>query len=143
MLLSLLLCFTMMTKAELIAEKAIQIMPYHAQSSAETEETDEPKEIPVATSNTRLWGVATVTHYCNCSICCGKWAGGGTASGTTPTAGRTVAADLPFGTRLLVNGHEYIVEDRGVSGLWVDIYCDSHGEAMSRGMYQTEVYIIE
>lgn len=143
MLLSLLLSFTMMTKMELIEENAVQIIPYHAEIVAESEETSEAEEIPAQTSNTRLWGVATITHYCNCSICCGKWAGGGTASGTTPTAGRTVAADLPFGTRLLINDHEYIVEDRGVSGLWVDIYCDSHGEALSRGMYQTEVYIIE
>ena len=90
-----------------------------------------------------LWGVATITHYCNCSACCGQWAGGGTASGTVPTAGRTVAADLPFGTRLLINGNEYIVEDRGVSGCWVDIYCDSHAEALARGMYSTEVWIID
>lgn len=90
-----------------------------------------------------LWGTATITHYCNCSECCGQWAGGGTASGTTPTAGRTVAADLPFGTRLLINGHEYTVEDSGVYGCWVDIYCDSHAEALARGMYQTEVYIID
>ena len=89
-----------------------------------------------------LYGVCTISHYCNCSQCCGKWAGGGTASGTTPTAGRTVAADLPFGTRLLINGHEYIVEDRGVSGMWIDIYCDSHEEALQRGLYQTEVYIV-
>ena len=90
-----------------------------------------------------LWGVATITHYCNCSACCGQWAGGGTASGTTPTAGRTVAADLPFGTRLMINGHEYTVEDSGVYGYWVDIYCDSHQEALNRGMYQTEVFIID
>ena len=95
---------------------------------------------PVAQAT--LYGVCTISHYCNCSQCCGKWAGGGTASGTTPTAGRTVAADLPFGTRLLINGHEYIVEDRGVSGMWIDIYCDSHEEALQRGLYQTEVYIV-
>lgn len=99
--------------------------------------TDEKPEPP-----TRYYGVCTISHYCNCSQCCGKWAGGGTASGTTPTAGRTVAADLPFGTRLLINGHEYIVEDRGVSGMWIDIYCDSHAEALQRGLYQTEVYIV-
>ena len=144
MLLSLLLFFTTMTKMELIQENAVQIIPYHAEVAPESDETAQPEGLPAETTNTRLWGVATITHYCNCSICCGKWAGGGTASGTTPTAGRTVACgDLPFGTRLLINGHEYVVEDRGVSGLWVDIYCDSHGEALSRGMYQTEVYIIE
>lgn len=90
-----------------------------------------------------LWGVCTITHYCPCSQCCGAWAGGATASGTTPTAGRTVAADLPFGTRLMINGHEYVVEDRGVGGMWVDIFVNGHQEALDLGMYQTEVYILE
>ena len=90
-----------------------------------------------------LWGVCTITFYCPCSECCGEWAGGATASGTTPTAGRTVAADLPFGTRLLIDGQEYVVEDRGVGGMWVDIFVNDHNEALQRGMYQAEVYIIE
>ena len=128
-----------MTKMELIQENAIQIQTYQTEVANELAAEEEEQEVPVV----HLWGVATITHYCNCSACCGQWAGGGTASGTTPTAGRTVAAELPFGTRLLINGHEYIVEDRGVSGCWVDIYCDSHSEALARGMYQTEVYIIE
>ena len=119
-------------------EKVVTIV----QTSEEMEHVaaaEEVEEVP----SMHLWGVATITHYCNCSICCGQWAGGGTASGTIPTAGRTVAAELPFGTRLVINGHEYIVEDRGVSGCWVDIYCDSHSEALARGMYQTEVWILE
>ena len=126
-----------MSKAELIAENAIQIETYHTE--VENELAAEEEEAP----KMHLWGVATITHYCNCSECCGVWAGGGTASGTCPTAGRTVAAELPFGTRLLINGHEYIVEDSGVYGCWVDIYCDSHQEALNRGMYQAEVYIID
>lgn len=143
-LLAFILSFTMMTHpANIIEElrtpeKVVTIV----QTSEEVEHVaaeEEEQEVPVV----HLWGVATITHYCNCSACCGAWAGGGTASGTTPTAGRTVAADLPFGTRLLINGHEYTVEDRGVSGCWVDIYCDSHSEALARGMYQAEVYIID
>ena len=138
-LLSLLLCFTMtMTKPELIAENAVQIETYKTEVTDELAAEEEEQETAM-----HLWGVATITHYCNCSQCCGVWAGGGTASGTVPTAGRTVAADLPFGTRLLINGHEYIVEDSGVYGCWVDVYCDSHQEALNRGMYQEEVYIID
>lgn len=91
----------------------------------------------------RSLGVWTLTAYCNGACCCGKWAGGGTASGTTPTAGRTVAADLPFGTKLEINGHVYTVEDRGVSGAWADIYMDSHGEACAFGMQSAEVFLIE
>ena len=129
-----------MTKMELIQENAVQIQTYQTtEATNELAAEEEEQEVP----SMHLWGTATITHYCNCSACCGQWAGGGTASGTTPTAGRTVAADLPFGTRLLINGQEYIVEDRGVSGCWVDIYCDSHSEALARGMYQAEVYIID
>lgn len=94
--------------------------------------------------NSSFYGTCTITHYCNCSACCGKWAGGGTASGTIPTAGRTVAnGALPFGTRVKIGDTIYTVEDRGVSGDVFDIYCDSHSEALNRGMYQTEVYIVE
>lgn len=93
--------------------------------------------------NKHLWGVATITHYCSCSACAGQWAGGPTASGVMPTPNHTVACELPFGTRLEINGQEYVVEDRGVSGMWVDIYCNDHNEALNRGMYQAEVYIVE
>lgn len=89
----------------------------------------------------QYYGVCTVTHYCACEKCCGQWASGYTASGTLATANRTVAADLPFGTRLLINGQEYIVEDRGVGGMWVDIFVNSHEEAYARGMFEADVYI--
>lgn len=88
-------------------------------------------------------GTWTATAYCNCSACCGQWAGGCTASGTWPTSGRTVAADLPFGTQLEIDGRVYTVEDRGVSGEWVDIYMDSHAEACAFGMRSVEVYLIK
>ena len=89
-------------------------------------------------------GSYRITHYCNCSTCCGKWAGGGTASGTMPTANRTIAtgSEFAFGTQLMINGIVYTVEDRGVGNGCIDIYCDSHSEALSRGMYYTDVYII-
>jgi len=131
---------TMTPKIALLEEDMVMVETYKTMEvESELAAEEEEQEVP----SMHLWGTATITHYCNCSECCGVWAGGGTASGTCPTAGRTVAAELPFGTRLLINGHEYIVEDSGVSGCWVDIYCDSHAEALARGMYQTEVYIID
>ena len=73
-------------------------------------------------------GTFQLTAYCNCSLCCGKWAGGPTASGTVPTEGRTVACNsIPMGTHIIINGHEYIVEDTGAMGNNViDIYMASH-----------------
>ena len=84
----------------------------------------------------------TITHYCNCARCCGQWVGGPTASGVMPEAGRTVAVDssvIPLGSEVLIGDHIYIAEDTGVSGYWVDIFCDSHSEALQRGMYSAEV----
>lgn len=89
-----------------------------------------------------LYGKCRITFYCPCSDCCGEWAGGPTASGVMPTADHTVAADLPFGTRLRIDGQEYVVEDRGVSGMAVDIFVDSHDEALRRGMLEEDVFII-
>lgn len=88
-------------------------------------------------------GTWTATAYCACPICCGSYASGYTASGTLATQGRTVAcSDLEFGTQLLINDHVYTVEDRGVEGAWVDIYFESHEEALNFGMQQVEVYLV-
>ena len=44
--------------------------------------------------------------YCNCAVCCGRWAGGPTASGKMPVQGRTIATGvLPFGTKLNIGGN--------------------------------------
>lgn len=94
-----------------------------------------------------LYGNCTITFYDNGPCCCGPWAGGHTASGTVPRANHTVAHNtLPFGTRLLIDGIEYVVEDRGDANMdewWVDIYVDTHEEANRRGMFRTDVYIID
>lgn len=81
-----------------------------------------------------------LTAYCNCASCCGT-AGNATASGVMPVAGRTVAmAGVPFGTKLLINGNVYTVEDLGTPYGHVDIYCGSHSEALSFGLQYADVY---
>ena len=57
----------------------------------------------------------------------------------------TVAADtnvLPFGTILLIDGHEYIVEDRGsaIDGNEIDVYFESHQEALEHGVQYKEIF---
>lgn len=85
-------------------------------------------------------GNFTLTAYCNCAQCCGT-AGNQTASGTWPQAGRTVAmAGVPFGTQLLINGNVYTVEDLGTPYGHVDIYFDSHSEALAFGLQHADVY---
>lgn len=102
-------------------------------------------EPEVANTDTTYLGTYYLTAYCNGACCCGKWAGGHTASGTVPTPNRTVANnELPFGTKLLINGIVYTVEDRGSSPYspWIDIYFGSHGEADAFGLQVADVYIV-
>lgn len=100
-----------------------------------TEEEPEPDK--------SYFGKCRVTFYCPCSSCCGSW-GNATASGAMPTAGWTVAnGSLPFGTKVEIDGHIYCVEDRGVGGDQFDIFVNDHGEALARGLYYTDVYIVE
>lgn len=85
-------------------------------------------------------GNFTLTAYCNCAQCCGT-AGNLTASGTVPAAGRTVAmAGVPFGTQLLINGNVYTVEDLGTPYGHVDIFFDSHSDALAFGLQYADVY---
>lgn len=86
-----------------------------------------------------------ITAYCSCSKCCGKTTGR-TASGTTATAGRTVAAPakFAFGTKLNIGGHIYTVEDRGgaINGNKIDIYVSSHSQALQWGVKYLPVSVV-
>lgn len=79
----------------------------------------------------------TATAYCGCAKCCGK-STGKTASGTTATAGRTVAmsSSYSFGTKIEIQGiGTYIVEDRGgaIKGNRIDIFFSNHQKALDFG----------
>lgn len=93
-------------------------------------------------------GTYTITAYCPCERCCGKDPSdpfyGITATGTVATEGRTVAADpdvLPYGTVIYINGHAYTIEDcgGGVKGKQIDLYFDSHEDALEWGVQEIEV----
>ncbi len=88
-------------------------------------------------------GTFTVTAYCGCKKC--SAGSNKTASGTTPTEGRTIAADtsiLPFGTQVVIDGIVYTVEDRGsgVNGNHIDIFFATHKKAMEFGTRTMKVY---
>ena len=112
-------------------------------SSAEdtsSDSSDSSSSDSGSSSQGKYLGNFMLTGYCNCAQCCGT-AGNATASGAMPTAGHTVAmAGVPFGTQLLINGNVYTVEDLGTPYGHVDIYCDSHSEALSFGLQSAEVY---
>ena len=88
---------------------------------------------------------ATLTAYCPCVKCCGK-SDGITASGTQATAGRTVAVDtrlIPYGTEISIDGNIYVAEDCGgkVKGYTIDVFFDSHEEALNFGRQTKTVKI--
>ena len=91
--------------------------------------------------------VYRITAYCPCSKCCGSYANGITACGKTARAGHTIAApsNFPFGTRVLINGHEYVVEDRGgaIKGNRIDLYVNTHSEAMAWGVKYLPIQILD
>lgn len=82
-------------------------------------------------------GQFKLTGYCACSICCGKWANGITASGAKAVEGITVAADprvLPLGTRVYIEGiGERVVQDTGgaIKKNKLDIYVSYHSKAFN------------
>ena len=93
-------------------------------------------------------GTFKLTAYCNCSKCCGKWAGGATASGAMPKANRTIAVDkrvIPLGTKVIINGKTYVAEDTGgaIKGKRIDIYFNSHKQAMNFGVKYAEVFKVK
>lgn len=118
------------------------------------------KTTTTTTKKTKGWkskGKFTLTAYCSCKKCCGKWAKNRpidengntiviTASGKRAKAGTTIAVDpkvIPYGTKVKINGHVYIAQDTGVSGKHIDIYFDSHEEALKFGKKKAVVYVKE
>lgn len=84
-----------------------------------------------------------VSHYCACSSCSGGY-GGKTASGSGVYVGAVAAPpEIPLGSKIMINGHMYTVEDRGgyiqkVGDTYrIDIYVPNHQEALSKGRYTT------
>lgn len=96
-------------------------------------------------------GIMTFSGYCNCSICCGQWSGGPTASGVMPKADHTLAVDaynptLPMGTHIIAGGKEYVVEDTGDFdryGVDFDMYFGDHGTAQNFGHQDMEVFLAD
>ena len=131
-------------KAELDALFAEQ---YSLSTESSNETITETKTVRVGES----LGQVVTSGYCNCSICCGKWAGGATASGAMPQANHTIAVDastptVPMGTKVVMNGVEYTVEDTGnftQYGVDFDVYYDSHSAASNHGHQTWEAYLAD
>lgn len=101
------------------------------------------------------WIEVEAKAYCPCEKCCGKWALNRpngivyTASGAIAQEGVTIAADcsvFPVGTVVFIEGYgTRTVQDKGaaVNGNAIDVYFESHEEALVFGRQKVLVYIAE
>jgi len=91
-------------------------------------------------------GKYRITAYTASFRECGK-TDGITASGVKATSNHTVAAPgiFPFGTKLLIGGQIYTVEDRGgaIQGNRIDIYMDSYSDAIAWGSRYMDVEVVQ
>lgn len=111
------------------------------------EVAQEPPVVVVQEPQTVDLGEFKITAYCPCTKCCGQWANGITSTGVTAQANRTIAVDssvIPYGTRVLIDGNEYVAEDCGgaIKGKRIDIYFDTHKEALQWGVKYKNVYVM-
>ena len=114
--------------------------------------TEKTKETITQTKKVKVGeslGVVTTSGYCSCPICCGQWSGGPTASGVMPQAKHTIAVDannpfVPMGTKVVMNGTEYTVEDTGAFdrfGVQFDVFYANHAEALAHGHKKWEAFV--
>lgn len=103
-------------------------------------------------------GEFKLTAYCSCEKCCGKWAlnrpkdDNGKdivygSNGTVLIAGTSIAVDpsvIPYGSKVEINGHTYTAHDTGgaIKGNRIDVYFDSHQDALNFGVQYAEVFLI-
>lgn len=105
-------------------------------------------KVKVKIKHKKYLGKFYITHYCPCEYCCGPGGGKITASGTVPKAGRTVGVNpslIPYGTKLRIGGKDgYVAEDTGggIGYYHLDVFCNSHAEALSKGVGYKKVYAI-
>ena len=100
-----------------------------------------------------------LTSYCACVKCCDQYAinrpvdeNGNpivyTASGTVAEAGRTIGVDpsvIPYGTKVYIqNLGWYVAEDTGagIKKQHIDIYANSHQEALALGVRNSPVWVL-
>ena len=105
------------------------------------------KKVKAGDSLGKVW----VTAYCPCTICCGPYANGITASGKKATAKHTIAVDaynpiVPMGTKVIIEGTEYTVEDTGDLNHYgndFDIFYARHDDCLQWGRKNVEAYLAD
>lgn len=92
-------------------------------------------------------GQHKLTFYCNCSRCCGRYAGGPTASGRMPERYRTAAvntSEIPLNSTIYIDGFGFrVADDTGVPAGTIDIFIPDHDLCLKYGVRYREVWIVK
>lgn len=123
---------------------------WHAQNALQETLISENNILKDQLGKNEFIGNFTITHYCSQQYAhiCNSGYPYKTATGTTPTPGRTIAVDprkIPYGSKIIIDGHTYIAEDCGgaIKGNKIDICVATHSEAMQKGVRKNvPVYIV-
>lgn len=110
------------------------------------------EELEVETQDLVSLGNFKITAYCSCCKCCGEWANNrpnGVVIGSTGeelTPNYSIAVDpkvIPYGSIVEINGKEYKAQDCGgaIKENRIDIYMNSHKEALEWGVQKHEVFL--
>ena len=126
--------------------KIIQVKSNVTNRSSSGRTAGATSEAEVTSAEGVSLGKYKITAYCPCAKCCGK-ATGKTASGTMARANHTIAApgNFAIGTKLKINGVVYTVEDRGgaIKGKKIDIFVNSHSQALAWGVRYLDVEVLK
>lgn len=143
------------TTAPVIPEESLENLTAQAEKTVVTTAAalePEVKEVK------ELIGEFTITYYCSCKKCCGKWAENRpivdgkeivyTASGAIAEEGITIAVDpkkIPYGTVLYIEGLGYrVAQDCGgaIKDNKIDVYMNSHEAALQGGRHTATVWLV-
>ena len=129
---------------------------FEEEAVSEPEPKNEPEKIEAI--SIKSLGEFRLTAYCSCEKCCGEQAlnrpkdenGKDIVYGSTGTvliAGTSIAVDpsvVPYGSKVEINGHTYTAHDTGgaIKGNRIDVYFDSHQDALNFGVQYAVVYLI-
>lgn len=127
---------TQLQHVETVRDHAVQELGVMAARAArEQQARAEQAAAYEALGDWEYLGEFTITAYCPCEDCCGRWADGVTASGL-PAGPGIVAVD-----RVVIDGLKYLAADTGVTGNHVDICMASHEDTVAHGVRTAEVWV--
>lgn len=136
---------TRLERAEHIRDLAVQELGEMVQQAEADKQAREAQAAAYeSVAGYRYIGECTVTYYCPCEECCGRWADGLTATGI-PAGPGIVAVDkdvIPLGSTVIIDGQRYLAADTGVTGKHVDICLEDHAATVKAGVGTAEVWVV-